>query len=180
MASGENFPDALAASPLVYAQRIPLLFTRRGSLPQVTANALRALDIRTVFLLGGTVAVAPAVETQLKAAHQVVRVAGANRQLTAIALADLEIEDFGFSDDLVHLARGDAYPDALAGGQVAGGGGQYHPIVLSQSPTDLSDYTAAYLRRHSDELQGRVGVFGGTAAVSDLTWRAARLAADAM
>jgi len=40
VASGENFPDALAAGPLSYADRLPILLTPRSSLADATRQSL--------------------------------------------------------------------------------------------------------------------------------------------
>ena len=40
LARGDAFPDALAASPLAYARRMPILLTRPTALPHVTRDAI--------------------------------------------------------------------------------------------------------------------------------------------
>jgi putative cell wall-binding protein len=65
VASGENFPDALAAAPLAAFYDAPIVLTQRDSLPAVTAAALAELDPGDVIVLGGTAAVGQAVFNEL-------------------------------------------------------------------------------------------------------------------
>ena len=62
LASGENYPDALAASALAGVVDAPLLLTRTARLPAATADAIEALAPDTVHLLGGSAAVSDDVE----------------------------------------------------------------------------------------------------------------------
>ncbi len=60
LATGSNFPDALAgaASTLVAG---PILLTLRDSLPQVTANEIARLQPCFIIALGGSAAISDAV-----------------------------------------------------------------------------------------------------------------------
>ena len=63
----------------------------------------------------------------------------------------------------INLARGDAYPDALAGGPHAGE--ELSPVLLTSSSTVLGPMTRAWLTMHSGTLlDGHL--FGGTSAIS--------------
>jgi putative cell wall-binding protein len=174
VASGRNFPDALAAGPLSFLVALPLLLTERDALPAPTQSALTTLEIEQVLLLGGPAAVGEPVEQALTGAGlEVVRIAGGDRTETATQLADFMLDSsntfalgpltFGFDDAHINLARGDGFPDALAGGPHAGG--EAVPIVLSRSATELGAATRAWLFRHSGTLEGG-DIFGGPGAVS--------------
>ncbi|MDV3223531.1 cell wall-binding repeat-containing protein, partial [Intrasporangium sp.] len=65
VATGANFPDALAGGPLGGHLGGPVLLTRKDSLPSVTANELLRLAPRRVIVLGGTGAVSTAVAKRL-------------------------------------------------------------------------------------------------------------------
>lgn len=54
LATGLNFPDALAGVPAAYTLSAPLLLTERDCMPKVTADALERLDPTAVTVLGGT------------------------------------------------------------------------------------------------------------------------------
>lgn len=76
LASGENYPDALAAAPLAAFYDAPILLTRRTSVPMDTREALAELDVADVIVIGGPAAVDNASLDVLRADYQVSRVAG--------------------------------------------------------------------------------------------------------
>ena len=126
LATGQNFPDALAASSLAANQKWPILLTKSGSLPYETAQALSALNPPCVVICGGTAAVSDAVRiiqgNPAYGSPVVVRKDGANRYETAKNLVNWAVaEGLGPSSgiDGVFLATGTAYPDALSGGVLA-------------------------------------------------------------
>jgi putative cell wall-binding protein len=185
LASGLNFPDALAAGPLAYAgdccdDPVPLLLTRGTDVPASTMAALTNLGIVNVVVVGGTAAVSDAAVAQLTGAgYHVRRIAGTSRQATAATLALAMISDWGYSDSSTGLARGDNFPDSLTGSGWAGHNRQV--ILLTSSATSLSGETATFLALWENVLQDEVDVFdvfGGTAAVSAAVVQAALDAAS--
>jgi putative cell wall-binding protein len=103
----------------------------------------------------------------------VVRIAGRDRTETATKVADYELDPnsklavdnraLTFDSAHVNLARGDDYPDALAGGPHAGE--ELSPVLLTSSSTVLGPMTRAWLTTHSGTLlDGHL--FGGPAAIS--------------
>ena len=166
LASGENFPDALAGSFLAgrFGTGAPILLTTRDALPAETDAALEDLGTTTVYLLGGTAAISEAVATAL-GERTVVRVAGANRYETAAEIATLDAEGAAApgevsGDPTVIISSGEGFADALASGPLAFTG---HLPVLLTPAGDLSDAASAAI----DELEAtRAIVAGGTAAVS--------------
>ncbi|MET3767957.1 hypothetical protein ABIB15_000629 [Marisediminicola sp. UYEF4] len=76
LASGENFPDALAAAPLAAFYAAPILLTPKAALPPVTAGAMVELGVADVIVLGGPDAVSFAVTSALDLEYGVTRVAG--------------------------------------------------------------------------------------------------------
>lgn len=175
VASGENFADALTGGPLAFVARLPMLLTTKLTLPGATEGALDTLGIKHVILLGGTDAVAPTVEARLTAKGITSeRLFGANRRGTATAIATAERARFGFAPTHVNLARGDLFPDSLAGGPHAGT--EKSPILLTDNPNVLGDETATYLRTNSQDIT-TIDAFGGTSAISDATLAAADAAA---
>lgn len=185
--SGENFPDALAAGPLAYSGddncaggELPLLLSRTSSVPSATLGALNNLGITNVILVGGTAAVSDAAAAQMTAAgYNVRRIAGVNRQATAVALATAMMNEWSYDDDDVNIARGDDFADALTGGPYSGSEGDV--IVLTGSPTSLSSETSSMFSNwetlYGDELD-QLDIFGGTAAVSAAVVQAALDAAS--
>jgi putative cell wall-binding protein len=175
LASGENFPDALAAGPVSYGARFPLLLTERQQLPGATQEALSRLAIRHVVVVGGPNAVSPTIDDALRANGVTVqRVGGADRTQTAALLAWFGRDLLGWPMTHVNLARGDAFPDAVAGAPHAGR--ERAPILISAAPTTLGRSAQAFLDANITTIAG-VDAFGDATAISDGTLDTARAAA---
>ncbi|MGH9157752.1 MAG: cell wall-binding repeat-containing protein, partial [Acidimicrobiales bacterium] len=67
IATGENFPDALAGNYLAGQRGGPVLLTMAATVPAPTLTALMTLKAKNVLLLGGTGAISQAVENALNA-----------------------------------------------------------------------------------------------------------------
>ena len=164
LATGEAFPDALAAAGFAGAVDGPILLTRGDALPEATADALATLDPEVVHIAGGTDAVAETVTAQLAESYTVRRYGGANRYETAATLAqsmtaitDAPVGEVNGLPTAI-IATGDTFADALAGGPLAFAG--THPILLVDDgvPTATADALRALGIR-------QVLILGGTAAV---------------
>ena len=165
VASGENFPDALAAGPLSYADRVPILLTPRLTLSDDARQALSSLAISQVLLPGGPAAVSVEVQRAIEAMGiSVIRFAGADRTDTAVRVAEWSIANAGFSNAHANLARGNDFADALAGGPHGGSDGPA-PILLTLDPASLGATTRAWFAQRAPTLTTG-HIFGGTAAVS--------------
>ncbi len=92
IASGRNFPDALAGSTLATTLRAPLLTVEpRLPLPPATVAALEALDPAAIIVFGGPAAVSSEViEALLSFARtgSVTRISGDDRHDTAAKIAE--------------------------------------------------------------------------------------------
>lgn len=177
LATGVDFPDALSAGPLAARERLPLLLTPHGRADVGVTNTLEELAIDKIFLLGGTLAISEDVEAFYRdRGYDVERVGGPTRMDTAWLLADKAVHDFGFTHELVLLARGDDYSDALAAsihGATLGA-----PIVLTATATDLSQPTRDWLTRTCPDIRA-LRALGGTNAVSAAVLNEAVQAAEA-
>ena len=188
IASGTSYADALAAGPISYRGVVgglnagphPILLTGANALPAVTSAALTSLGIKQVGIVGGTAVVSDAVKAEIEALGiSVIRVAGANRNATAAALAQVAVTPagsggFGFDGKNVGLANGtNAFGgfDALAAAPYLGKNAA--PLVLTGS---LPAETAAFLTTNNPTIT-TLHVFGGTTAVSAETVTAAEAAA---
>lgn len=93
VATGADYPDALAGSVLAALDGSPILLVTRDSIPSATAGELNRLDPRYIRILGGSGVVSDGVLNQLKAyatantADEVTRIAGANRYATAAEIS---------------------------------------------------------------------------------------------
>lgn len=157
LASGEAFPDALAAAAMAARQGAPLLLTPRGELRAETASELRRLGAADVIVVGGHAAVSDDTMRQLsELGLSVRRVAGPDRWSTAVALAQLAPDDSGS----VLVATGRSFPDAVAAGPYAAAVGA--PLLLVDDSLPAS--AEAHLREHVPQ---HVVVLGGPGAVPD-------------
>lgn len=156
IASGLNYPDALAGAPLAAAGAWPVLLTPKDGVISDTSLALSDLGIGSTLVLGGEMALSPAVFAGLPSP---VRIAGADRYATSRAIADWGISNALLRDATVGIATGKSFPDALAGGPLLAAGDA--PLVLANSlDTGLDEWLAAHAAS-TDQLV----LFGGKAAV---------------
>jgi putative cell wall-binding protein len=162
LARADDFPDALAASALAAEVEGPVMLTGRGALAPAVADELARLGTTEVYLVGGSAALSVQVASDLQARGiSSRRLAGPDRFGTAVAIAR-EVVRLGGAVERAVLARADAFPDALAAGNVAVAGRA--PILLTPT-AGLHPATRAAL----GELLGAgqpVVLAGGTAAVS--------------
>jgi len=175
LVSGADYADAVAAGPVAYKERVPLLLTAPDRLPASTRAALADNRLEQVVVVGGPSAVSPAVVRELEALGlRVRRVAGASRQETAIRVFEFAEQEFGWTLRHVNLARGDGFADALAGGPHAGE--ERAPVLLTADTGDLSAATRDFLRSRAGTVAS-IDVLGGRAAVSDAVVQQAQTAA---
>lgn len=113
LATGDNFPDALAASALCGALGAPLVLTSKTSLHDDARAAIAdmAAPDATVYILGSEAAVSSVVEESVRAMGlSTVRLAGADRIGTGLAIAEAGAGRWG---DTCIIATSSNYPDSL-------------------------------------------------------------------
>ena len=160
-----NFPDALAASYLAGYYSAPILLTDPNSVPAATDQALSAMKVSTIAVIGGTSAVSAAVVNHLTAeGYKVSRVAGATRYDTAAQVAAVppasHVGSAPGGGPTAVLASGANFPDALVSGPMGYADG--FPIELTD-PSTLSPQTQKSLQSLGIK---NVLIAGGTGAVS--------------
>lgn len=190
LASGLNFPDALAAAPVAAANGAPILLTGPASLAPAARSAISDLGITDVIVVGGprvvTEGARSAAASLVGGTAHTRRVSGANRYETAQRLAEWAAElDSPGADGFVGtsanpqalralseaasagFASGENYPDALAGGALCGLAGS--PMLLVEPDRVPSAVWSRHLSRLAGHgrVFGKSYVFGGPAAVSD-------------
>ena len=143
LASGDNYPDALAGGPLAYALDAPILLIRRSQPDQATLNEIKRLGAKTAYILGGTGVVSDGVANTLRSMGlNVERVAGSTRFDTAVEVAK-RLETLCGKPNEVFFVYSHNYPDALAVSNVAALKGT--PILYVDATGNLRDSTAAYI-----------------------------------
>jgi len=165
--TGLNYPDALAASSMAYALGIPIYLVQGESVPQALIEQMLDNGVTIPLIVGGTGAVSQAIEDQLLAEpafEDVWRVWGSDRYATATELASFAQHVFEFGASGVCVATGQSFPDALAGGQLAGN--RYAPLLLTAT-TGLSPATHDWFVENADlETIRSVTFLGGPVAIS--------------
>jgi putative cell wall-binding protein len=163
VASGLNFPDALAASSIAANQGAAILLSKKSTLTSATSTFLGSIPAEKIHLVGGTAVIDAAAEKEAKKYGTVDRTSGANRYATSVELA----KKFYPSADTVGFATGLAFPDSLAAGPWIGSSQVLAPLILVQKgavPKEVKTYLSSY----GPQIMGGF-LFGGTAAVSDAT-----------
>ncbi|MDO8879599.1 MAG: cell wall-binding repeat-containing protein [Coriobacteriia bacterium] len=163
VATGGDFPDALAAAPLAARQHWPLFLAHPVTGLSAGTKAAMA-DVTDAIVLGGTAAVSSVTATQLatELSGTVERLWGEDRYATAVAVATYAVDEQGHDWDRVGITTGMNFPDALAGGVAQG---KMNSVMLLTRPTLLDAYTAAALAAHKAEIDS-VTFFGGANAVT--------------
>lgn len=195
LVDGDEFQDALAASPLAYSDTIPVLLTP-GSQPldANTSAAITKLGVKQVIVVGGTLAVSNSVASTLETdGLSVLRIAGTTFDRTAAELASFELNDYsapsagqsqivegldsaatedGGPGLTVGTSRGDAYQDALSSAQVLGkSAGDISPLLLNSGTGTLASGTADLLSADGTAPAGGLTVYTnptGTNSVEDI------------
>ena len=130
VASGGNFPDALAASAAAGSRGVPVLLVPpgSGSADSATRSVIAELGATRVVAAGGTAVISSNYLDSLKsgtAVTSLVRRGGADRYKTAAS-----INEYAFPTATAgYIASGVNFPDALAAAAVAGA--QNAPLHLS-------------------------------------------------
>lgn len=160
LASGANYPDALAASSLAGGLDAPILLTDPSVLSDAAKSRFESLCPSRVFIVGGSAAVSPDVERQVKellgSGCAVFRVAGQTRYETSLVAAEINPK----SSDTVIVATGGNYADALSVSPYAFASGS--PVVLCDKSSGL---TAGAMDTIRSKAYSKAVVVGGTAAV---------------
>jgi putative cell wall-binding protein len=158
VASGQAFPDALAASALAAGRTHPILLAPRSGGGAALRERVAALGAQRTWVVGGAGAVDDETVQGLPGLE---RLAGEERTATAAVVA-ARARALGLVGRPV-LASAEDFPDGLSGGvfaALANGG----PVLLTYR-AGLSTAPARAVAAHG---QQRVDVMGGTAAISGL------------
>lgn len=165
LARWDDYADALTGVPLAKKHDAPLLLTQTNKLSQATKAEIERLGTKTVYLLGGEVAISVDVETQLKELGiKVKRLAGANRADTAVKIAK-EVVNNGKAKEVV-LVNGYNFPDALSVASYAAEKGL--PILVTQDKKLSTETKQALKDFHTTNTL----VIGGEVAVDSTVTKA--------
>lgn len=159
VSTGTSFPDSVGAAPMGagFGWPIVLVDPTKSTVELPTGS-------NGAVILGGTVAVKPAVEAFLEGKFgdpAVDRVGGATRYETSAMAAQYGVDN-GLTWDGLGIATGVHFPDSLTGGVALG---LHRSPLLLTTPTTLHFAAEEKLEDNQAEIDS-VAFFGGTAAIS--------------
>lgn len=153
-----SHPDALSAGAYAAKNEIPILYTAPGALDASTLDLLSSMKVTKAIIVGGTERISTNIEKQLSGLSiQSNRIAGQDRYDTSAQFASA----YFANASMVVLANGINFPDALAGGPLAGF--KDAPILLTPKeaiPTAINSYIL------SSKAVG-AAILGGSESVQD-------------
>ena len=154
LATGVDFPDALAGGPLAYKENAPILLTKPTSLTAETELEIKRLKAKKVIILGSKGAISLEVEAKLKKMGVAVeRIGGKNRFDTAALIAKR------LPSTQAVIAYGFNFPDVLSISPYAAKNGV--PILLTKTDKVPAETLSA--------MSGKTNtiIVGSTGAVND-------------
>lgn len=168
--------DALSASCLA-AHKGPILFSEKNKMNASTSQALKDLGVKSVVIVGGTLAVGSGVESDLKRLGIKVeeRLWGEHYYDTQLAIFNYGYNRGYWNKDLIILATGSGFADALSISPVSYA--KKAPIFVTATNNDLTSAQKDAWKRAAQQGYGKqVVIVGGPNVVS----AAARSFADSM
>ncbi|MEI2774978.1 MAG: cell wall-binding repeat-containing protein [Tetrasphaera sp.] len=160
VASGQNFPDALAGAPVAGKTGGPVLLVPSTAVPDSVASELRRLRPGRIVVLGGPATIDDGVLATLGTftSGAVERWAGADRYAVSASISE---RSFPSGAETVFVASGLVFPDSLAGAPVAGK--TPAPLLLLRTAS-IPDPVAAELTRLRPK---QIVILGGPASVTN-------------
>ncbi|MBQ0058422.1 MAG: cell wall-binding repeat-containing protein [Lachnospiraceae bacterium] len=167
MATGSNYPDALAAS----GTGIPIMIVDKSGLTSAQSQFLKANKSRfyRIIFLGGEAAIPTSVENQVKSimtSSSSQRISGQTRYETSYRLADLIWgEDGLWKCNGMTLVTGTNFPDGLSAGPIVYWYDQPIILVNKDSGSD-SSWATMWCRNYVDAANGaEINLLGGETVV---------------
>ncbi|MGI2327689.1 cell wall-binding repeat-containing protein [Planococcus sp. YIM B11945] len=159
IARGDQFADALTATPLAYKEDAPVLLTRSNKLDAGVKEELKRLGAEKAIILGGTGALSKEVADEIKdtlvGSQKIERIGGKDRYETAQKIAFR----LGSSESGAIVVNGLNFPDALSASSFAAM--NELPILLTRT-----DKIPAATEKALEDIDSTL-IIGGTVAVSE-------------
>lgn len=165
VATGENYPDALACASIAAYKKIPIMLVRGdiGQIPQSTKDALKDLGITQAILTGQADVVPTSIEDYLKSQKIIVtRFGGDTRYDTCKLIADDALKNKGLNPLTICLAVGENFPDALTLGPFAG---KNQSVILLTRTEFIPDSIKKFIATNKDNIYN-VYIAGSSDVVS--------------
>lgn len=161
LASGANYPDALAASALAGVYDAPIILTDPTELSSKAAATIKQLNPSTIYVVGGPSAVSDAAlqEATNICGSNTIRLYGSTRYETSLEI----LRQCNSSSDTVIVATGANYADSLSVSPFA---------YVTKSPIVLCDPYGGLAQEAIEAIRAggfsRAILVGGNAAVPDV------------
>jgi hypothetical protein len=171
-----DLPDAVAAGPISFHSRFPMLYATAATIPPETVAAMHEGGITHVILVGPVDQLGDAIVSQLGALNiSTERVAGAGDPSSeSIALAHFEQQTLHWALPQVDLVRGDqGAVDGVA--TIANSGTNSGALLLTNSPTELGSALTGFLGQQVGRVQQLI-VVGDLTTISAETEKVAAAA----
>lgn len=142
IATGENYPDALASASVAAFKGMPILLVRGdiGVIPTSTKQALTDFNIENLALMGETDVVPEPIENEFKNdGYNCSRYGGETRYETCVAIANWSL-NLGMEAKTIALAVGENFPDALAIGPFAAKNKAPLILVRGFAPNSIGEW----------------------------------------
>ena len=166
-----NSADALSVSPIAACKNAPIIYlSTKGELNADTAAYLAKLKekgcVKNAYVIGGEGVISNDMATKAAKAlglSKATRIAGANRFATCVAVNE-KFADV-LDGDMLCVATGMDFPDALAGGVYAAL--NKAPLFLINGKLKTPQLTAEQKAYLKTKAAGKITAFGGTGVVPD-------------
>jgi putative cell wall-binding protein len=179
VASAGGFADALSAAAPAGLLGAPILLTGSAALTPATRDAIAAMGATEIVLVGGTGVISDRVERDLRGIDRsisVTRLAGVDRFATARTINEWAASRAELDPSGLVVARGDTFPDALAGGPLAAARNQLL-MILPRDDVRAQGDVAAYLDQRAEGDLSTITLLGGRGVLSSYQqWQLDQLA----
>ncbi|MBM6859909.1 N-acetylmuramoyl-L-alanine amidase, partial [Clostridium saudiense] len=118
LVTGENYPDALSATPLAAKYDAPILLARNASLKYQAelSSVLKNKGVKNVIIIGSEGVIPKIIESELaQMGISSRRIAGSDRYETSLAIA----KEIGINSGEIVIASGQNFPDGLSIASIA-------------------------------------------------------------
>ena len=171
VASRNAVIDAVSGAAVAAADARPILFVTKDSIPAATQEFIDLNAPASTLVFGGPSVVSTAVRNQLPGA---VALYGNTAWDTSVQIATYGIDTLGLNGRIVNLVSGDKsyFVEGVAAGPIAGARRQ---VTLLTPGSSRAPAVETFLESRAGKF-ARVTAVGGTAALSDATFDAAKTA----
>lgn len=158
--SGENYPDALSVSTIAANRGCPILYTKKGEMPENVIDFIKASGCKKITIVGGNAVIPENLSVILKAScmANVTRYGGIDRYETAILIA----KAYEVNNTSICIATGENYPDALTGAVYASRA-NIPMIIVPKNIANGSVVDSYFESKNFDSIT----IFGGTNAITE-------------